>query len=191
MKTLRRKRKGASGAFLWDPARYWRHHLRPTFAGRPAPTGEELHLVSVGTGLPAMGGGKQVIPQANSRQQGKSCILSLWELACKRRVAQNGHHRRRIFAGRPAPTRQEVGGGHGRLSAAPQSAGLWRLFHPRNFARLEAQVGQLAFFGAADFGVVQAADFQGFVALFAAPAHAFNLDAARVGAGARQGVFGF
>jgi hypothetical protein len=108
MKTLRRKRKGASGAFLWDPARYWRHHLRPTFAGRPAPTGEELHLVSVGTGLPAMGGGKQVIPQANSRQQGKSCILSLWELACKRRVAQNGHHRRRIFAGRPAPTGEEL-----------------------------------------------------------------------------------
>jgi hypothetical protein len=118
------------------------HHLLPTFAGRPAPTGswssclcgslpasescrstsitagehspagrllqDHGHLVFVGACLQANRTGPQASPQANIRRQAGSyrimVILSLWELACKRIVPVHKHHRRRTFAGRPAPT---------------------------------------------------------------------------------------
>jgi len=57
-----------------------------------------------------MRAGQQASPQATNRQQAgsykdKSSSFPLWELACKRIVAVNGHHLRRRIASRLAPTK--------------------------------------------------------------------------------------
>ncbi len=67
-------------------------------------------LVFVGACLQANRAAEQASPQAKIRRQAGSYrgidrrALSLWELACKRIMPLNRHHRRQRFAGRPAPT---------------------------------------------------------------------------------------
>ena len=60
--------------------------------------------------------------------------------------------------------------------------------HPHHPRRLEPQIRHLAFFGTRCAGVVQAADFQSFFALFGAAADAGDFDAAGVKGGAGQRV---
>ena len=62
--------------------------------------------------------------------------------------------------------------------------------HPLHTVRIEVQVRHSALLGAGGFGVVQAANFQRFFALFPAPANALDLDNAGLGRSASQGVFG-
>ncbi len=62
--------------------------------------------------------------------------------------------------------------------------------HPQNPSRLKPQIRHLAFFCTCCAGVVQAADFQRFFALFGAAADAGDLDAAVVDVGAGQRVHG-
>lgn len=65
-----------------------------------------------------------------------------------------------------------------------------KLNPPRQPVRLEAQIGHFAFFSTRRFGVVQAANLQGFFALLAASANAFDLHAAGVSRRTGQSVFG-
>src|SRR5574343_2077133 len=69
--------------------------------------------------------------------------------------------------------------------------GLAASLHPGNGRRLEAQIRRLALAPTRCSGIVEAADFELLLAQLAAPAHAFDADAARVGGCAGQAVLVF
>ena len=71
------------------------------------------------------------------------------------------------------------------------SAVVRRLRDPADAGRLEAEVGHFTFATARKPGIVEAANFQDFVARLAAPANAFNFYAAGVRHGTGESVFVF